>query len=153
WVVGDAVVMGLPPRVLEPRSAGREPGSSVARCTAMDLPWRGDRQRQVPECARGVPACCTNLESRVSNPFGEGNCQLESAGIAGTRTPSAAASNHQLCWVFLEPVTFRWNGSVELPRAGGSRPRPRSASPAHAGDAGTAYLSSAVAPAASRSFL
>jgi len=29
------------------------------------------------------------------------NCQLEAAGIAGTRTPSSAASNYQLGWVFL----------------------------------------------------
>jgi hypothetical protein len=26
------------------------------------------------------------------------NCQLEAAGIAGTRTPSKAASNYQLGW-------------------------------------------------------
>jgi hypothetical protein len=28
----------------------------------------------------------------------KGNCQLEAAGIAGTRTPSEAASNYQLGW-------------------------------------------------------
>jgi hypothetical protein len=27
------------------------------------------------------------------------NCQLEAAGIAGTRTPSAAAFNYQLGWI------------------------------------------------------
>jgi hypothetical protein len=35
----------------------------------------------------------------------KGNCQLEAAGIAGTRTPSGAASNYQLCWFSL----LRWN--------------------------------------------
>jgi hypothetical protein len=37
------------------------------------------------------------------------NCQLEAAGIAGTCTPSEAASNYQLGWfsVLLEPGNGR----------------------------------------------
>jgi hypothetical protein len=34
------------------------------------------------------------------------NCQLEAAGIAGTRTPSAAASNYQLGWLFASLVNL-----------------------------------------------
>jgi hypothetical protein len=38
------------------------------------------------------------------------NCQLEAAGIAGTRTPSTAASNYQLGWFSASLVNLRQSG-------------------------------------------
>jgi len=43
---------------------------------------------------------------RAARPWG--NCQLEATGIAGTRTPSRAASNYQLGWVFVLPERVAW---------------------------------------------
>src|SRR5690606_24296089 len=81
------------------------------------------------------------LRAAVARRRGEhGNCQLEVAGIAGTSTPSPATSDCQLA--------ASWNGQ----RPGAFAPSLRW-SPLMPGDASTAYFSSAVAPAASRSFL
>src|SRR5690606_18522818 len=72
------------------------------------------------------------------------NRQSGVAGIAGTSTPSPATSDCRLASFFIA-------ASMERPKAGGFRPRPRLHRHA-AGDAIGAYLTSTVAPAASRSF-
>jgi hypothetical protein len=82
-----------------------------------------------------------NLDLGSRLPFKKGNCQLEAAGIAGTRTPSEAASNYQLGWFCLTPSFLRkqessvpWNiGADETRhRYNGQRPglsRPASGFP------------------------
>jgi hypothetical protein len=52
-------------------------------------------------------------ESLISNHKSLGrdlNCQLEAAGIAGTRTPSAAAFNYQLGWISASLVFLKQAG-------------------------------------------
>src|SRR5690348_9628858 len=110
--------------------------------------WGTDRNRLQKHARVRRDDLLGLLDCLDRHPLKKGNCQLEAAGIAGTRTPSEAASNYQLCWV-LPPV---FPGCPQRPKAGALRPQPRCITHANRDARYCDYLTSTVAPAASRSF-